>query len=129
MSELAAKILERYNYLDDGLILLFEYFYPPHAKVIVKITFHARNPLADGDVWEIISIEAGDADLIYSNVKGNNFNSILSGVRLLRFGNDWCLDVDGNYSGGEGPNSIDEIRRYGECYIIAGQFNIEIKEN
>lgn len=63
----------------------------------------------------------GDVEELVAKVKGNQFNSISSGVKLLNFGDLWCIDIDGDYSLAGDPSSLDEVREDGQCYVIGRQ--------
>ncbi len=47
-----------------------------------------------------------------------------SGVRLLSFDELLCVEVDGVYEHDKEPQSIEEIRKYGNCYAIGKDVEI-----
>ena len=55
----------------------------------------------------------GDVEEFVAKIKGNQFNSISSGVKLLNFEDLWCIDIDGDYSLAGDPSSLDEVREDG----------------
>ena len=112
------QIFEDYHRFDDGLILSFEYFYIPNQPLAVQMIFYAKNHRLDDDVWRKVKVVVKDVQEIFAKVKGNQFNSISSGVKLLNFEGLWCVDVDGNCDMAADPTSLDEVRRDGECYVI-----------
>jgi hypothetical protein len=84
--EKAKQIFEDYHRFDDGLILSFEYFYVPNEPLAVQMIFYARNHRLEGNVWRKIKVVVKDVEELNAKVKGNQFNSISSGVKLLNFG-------------------------------------------
>lgn len=106
---------------DDGLILSFRYFYTSNEPLAAEIVLYARNHKLDGNVWRKVKVVVGDVEELVAKVKGNQFNSIPSGVKLLNFGDLWCIDIDGDYSLAGDPSSLDEVREDGQCYVIGRQ--------
>jgi hypothetical protein len=106
---------------DDGLILSFRYFYTSNEPLAAEIVLYARNHKLDGNVWRKVKVVVGDVEEFVAKVKGNQFNSIFSGVKLLNFGDLWCIDIDGDYSLAGDPSSLDEVREDGQCYVIGRQ--------
>jgi|GEM_PF-7103272 len=119
--EKAKQIFEDYHRFDDGLILSFEYFYAPNEPLAAQIVLYAQNHKLEGNIWRKVKVVVRDVQELVAMVKGNQFNSICSGVKLLNFGDLWCIDIDGNYSLAGDPSSLDEVREDGECYVIGGQ--------
>jgi hypothetical protein len=119
--EKAKKIFEDYHRFDDGLILSFEYFYAPDEPLAAQIVLYARNHKHKGDIWRQVKVVVKDVQELSVKVKGNQFNSISSGVKLLNFGDLWCIDIDGDYSLAGDPISLDEVREDGDCYVIGRQ--------
>lgn len=127
--EKAKQIFEDYHRFDDGLILSFEYFYAPNEPLAAQIVLYARNHKLEGNVWRKVKVVVRDVQELAARVKGNQFNSISSGVKLLDFGDLWCVDVDGDYSMAGDPTSLDEVREDGQCYVIGRQVEVcEIDE-
>lgn len=124
MSDAAKKLLKDFYNFEDGLILSFCFFYPTSMPLSAKVTICGKSPVPEVSDWETIEISATNIQEIKTKVKGNQFNSLTSGVRLIKFGDYWCLDIDGNYAYDKEPATIEEVREYGECYIIAK--NIEL---
>ncbi|UOD29395.1 hypothetical protein INH39_28980 [Massilia violaceinigra] len=120
------KLFKDYHNFDDGLLVSFTYFYLPDEPLAAKIVLYARNERIGGDTWRHVEIVVRDVQELCAKVKGNQFNAISSSVKLLRFGELWCVDVDGTYLYGKDPVSLDEIRKDGECYVI-GRF-VEVNE-
>lgn len=106
---------------DDGLILSFRYFYTSNEPLAAEIVLYARNHKLDGNVWRKVKVVVRDVEEFVAKVKGNQFNSIFSGVKLLNFGDLWCIDIDGDYSLAGDPSSLDEVREDGQCYVIGRQ--------
>lgn len=106
---------------DDGLILSFRYFYTSNEPLAAEIFLYARNHKLDGNVWRKVKVVVGDVEELVAKVKGNQFNCISSGVKLLNFGDLWCIDIDGDYSLAGDPSSLDEVREDGQCYVIGRQ--------
>lgn len=119
--EKAKQIFEDYHRFDDGLILSFEYFYAPNEPLAAQIILHARNHKLEGNVWRKVKVVVKDVQELVAKVKGNQFNSVSSGVKLLNFGDLWCVDIDGDYSLAGDPASLDEVREDGQCYVIGRQ--------
>jgi hypothetical protein len=84
--EQAKQIFEDYHRFDDGLILSFEYFYVPDEPLAAQIVLHARNHKLEGNVWRKVKVVVKDVQELVAKLKGNQFNSISSGVKLLHFG-------------------------------------------
>ena len=72
-----------------------------------------------GDVWRQVAITVGAVREVLLKTPGNFINRICCGVKLLRFGDVWCVDVDGTYTHDD-PATLDEVRRDGDCYVIGG---------
>ncbi|MFJ2545087.1 hypothetical protein ACIOVF_01320 [Pseudomonas sp. NPDC087612] len=119
MTENAEKILNEFHNFDDGLLLTFEYSYPTNQPLTARIVAYGKNHSTENQHWEKVEFLATDIEEIKIKIKGNQFNSITTGIRLLKFNNLWCLDIDGNYNFDKDPASLKEIQQYGECYIIA----------
>jgi hypothetical protein len=116
--ENSKQLFEDYHRFDDGLILSFGYFYAINEPLAAEIILYARNHKLDGNVWRKIKVVVRDVQELVAKVKGNQFNSISSGVKLLNFGELWCIDIDGDYSLAGDPSSLDEVREDGQCYVI-----------
>ena len=119
--ENAKQIFEDYHRFDDGLILSFGYFYASNEPLAAEIVLYARNHKLDGNVWRKVKVVVRDVEELVAKVKGNQFNSISSGVKLLNFGDLWCIDIDGDYSLAGDPSFLDEVREDGQCYVIGRQ--------
>nr|WP_156133608.1 hypothetical protein [Massilia sp. JS1662] len=124
LKESAKKIFEDYHRFDDGLILSFEYFYAPNEPLAAQIVLYARNHKLEDSIWRKIKVVVRDVQELVARVKGNQFNSISSGVRLLNFGDLWCVEIDGDYSLAGDPASLDEVRKDGQCYVIGRQVEV-----
>lgn len=112
------QLFHDYHNFDDGLLVSFTYFYLPDELLTAKIVLHAQNERIGGDTWRHVEIVVRDVQELCARVKGNQFNSISSGVKLLQFGQFWCVDVDGTYLHGKDPTSLEEVRKDGDCYVI-----------
>ncbi|WP_434677372.1 hypothetical protein J3P77_14770 [Pseudomonas sp. R1-18] len=117
-TESIQKIFEDYHRFDDGLIVSFEYFYPEGGALAVKIMFYARNHSLNDNVWRNVRIIMHDVKELNVKVRGNQFQSISSGVKLLRFEDVWCIDVDGVFTDDEDPATLEEVRELGLCYVV-----------
>ncbi len=115
------QILEDYRHFEDGLILSFEYFYVPNEPLAVQIVLYGQNRKLQGNVWRKVKVVVRNVQELCAKVKGNQFNALCSGVRLLHFGDVWCVDIDGNYSLAQDPTSLDEVRKDGACYVVGHQ--------
>lgn len=118
--ERVEQIFEKFHRFDDGLILSFEYFYIPNEKLAAQMIFYARDHSLDGNIWRKVRVVVRDVEELCMKVRGDQFNSICSGVKLLRFDGVWCVDIDGVYGVDGEPRSLDEVREDGECYVIGG---------
>lgn len=119
--ENAKQIFEDYHSFDDGQILSFGYFYASNEPLAAEMVLYARNHKLDGNVWRKVKVVVRDVEELVAKVKGNQFNSISSGVKLLNFGDLWCIDIDGDYSLAGDPSSLVEVREDGQCYVIGRQ--------
>lgn len=125
-AERISEILQAFHRFEDGLLLSFEFNYAPGERLAAQVLFHARDHRAEGNVWKRVKVTVSGVEELSAKVMGHQFNSICSGVRLLKFGDYWCVDIDGNYALDADPSSIDEIRQDGDLYIIGR--NIEVYE-
>ena len=117
--EKTQRMFEQYHRFDDGMLVSFEQQYRPGGVQAVRIVLYARNHARDGNVWRQVAITVGDVQEVLLRTPGNFVNRICCGVKLLRFGEQWSLDVDGTYAHDD-PASLDEVRRDGDCYVIGG---------
>jgi hypothetical protein len=127
MSESAEKIseiLQAFHRFEDGLLLSFEFNYLSGEKLAAQVLFHARDHRVDGNVWKRVKVVVSGVEELSAKVRGCQFNSICSGVRLLRFDDYWCVDIDGNYALDADPSSVDEIRQDGDLYIIGRDIEV-----
>lgn len=113
------QIFEQYHRFDDGSLVSMDQRYQPHGVLSVRIVLYARNHALDGNVWRQVAITVGDVRELAVKMPGNFVNRMCCGVKLLRFGALWCVDVDGTYAHDD-PASLDEVRRDGDCYVIGG---------
>lgn len=114
----ATKILEDYGNFNDGLLRSFEYFYRPNEPLAVRVVFSGRNYATQNSEWRDVEFVVAGVQELYARRNGRQFNSISSGVKLLRFDDLWCLEIDGTYALAEDPASLDEVRQHGECYVV-----------
>ena len=117
--EKTQRIFEQYHRFDDGALVSFEQRYQPGGVQAVRIVLYARNHALDGNVWRQVAITVGDVREVMVKTPGNFVNRICCGVKLLRCGDVWCVDVDGTYAHDD-PVSLDEVRRDGDFYVIGG---------
>ncbi|WP_157379828.1 hypothetical protein [Burkholderia ubonensis] len=117
MWEDVSVLLERFHGFDDGLLLSFTFAYEGDDPLKAKLIFYSRNHSVDGNVWSKVEIEIEDVQELFAKVNGAHSNAICSSVKLIRFGEVWCVDVDGNYIMAGYPKSMDEVRQFGECYV------------
>lgn len=113
------QIFEQYHRFDDGALVSFEQMYGPHGVQAVRIVLYARNHALEGNVWRQVAITVCEVREVLMKSPGNFINRICCGVKLLRFGDVWCVDVDGTYAHDD-PVTLEEVRRDGDCYVIGG---------
>ena len=113
------QIFQQYHRFDDGELVSMEQVYQPRGVLSMRIVLYARNHGLEGNIWRQVAITVGDVREIVIKTPGNFINRICCGVKLLRFGDVWCVDVDGTYAQDD-PASLDEVRRDGDCYVIGG---------
>ncbi|WP_234387441.1 hypothetical protein, partial [Paracidovorax avenae] len=61
---------------------------------------------------------------VFYSAEGGQSSAMASGVRLLSFDELLCVEVDGVYEHDKEPQSIEEIRKYGNCYAIGKDVEI-----
>ena len=113
------QIFQQYHRFDDGALVSIEQLYQPGGVQAVRIVLYARNHALDGNVWRQVAITVGEVREVRVRTPGNFINRICCGVKLLRFGDVWCVDVDGTYTHDD-PATLDEVRHDGDCYVIGG---------
>ena len=113
-------VAKKYHRFDDGLLLSLKYFHDKKSgnSLAAQIVLYARNHESPVGKWDAVQVTIEGVEELCAKVNGNEFNSICCGVKFLKFGDFWCVDVDGNYPLGEDPESLDDVRKYGHCYII-----------
>jgi hypothetical protein len=82
----------------------------------------------EGNTWSKVEVEVDQVEELFAKVNGAYSNAICSSVKLLRFGDVWCVDVDGNYNLAGNPGSMDEVRQFGECYVTGRSVRARIVE-
>lgn len=92
-----------------------------------KVTFNVRNHSLQSDVWRNVEIKLGDVLDICMKVKKNEIHLISSGVRLFKFGELWCLDIEGKYVG-DMPSSLAQVRKEGIFYVTGRSIMITEEE-
>ncbi|MDN2716900.1 hypothetical protein [Janthinobacterium sp. SUN120] len=117
--ERTQQIFAQYHRFDDGTLVSFEQAYGPRGVQSVRIVLYARNHGLEGNIWRKVAITVGDVRELMIKTPGNFINRICCGVKLLRFGDVWCVDVNGTYAHDE-PATLEEVRRDGDCYVIGG---------
>ncbi|MCX7292705.1 hypothetical protein [Janthinobacterium sp.] len=113
------QLFAQYHRFDDGALVSFGHVYGPQGVQAVRIVLYARNHGLEGNVWRQVAITVGDVREVLVRMPGNFINRICCGVKLLRFGDVWCVDVDGTYAHDD-PATLEEVRRDGDCYVIGG---------
>jgi hypothetical protein len=114
----AIRILEDFGNFNDGLLESFEYFYRPNSPLAARIVLSGRNFSTPTSEWRTIELLITDVQELHARRSGRQFNSISSGVKLLKFDGLWCVDVDGTYAFAEDPASLNDVRQHGECYVV-----------
>lgn len=71
-----------------------------------------------------VTIKLEDVGELVAKVKGQQFNAISSSVKLLKFGSWYCIDIDGEYELSKHPESMDSVRKHGDCYVTAKKITI-----
>lgn len=123
------ELFERYHRFDDGLIKSIEVTYGGSGSLSVDFMFYARDHSAIGDIWRNVIVRVGRVSEVMLSAHGEVISSISSSVKLLSFGDLWCVEVDGTYAYGDDPRTIEEIRKYGTCYAFGRDVEaIEISE-
>jgi hypothetical protein len=117
--ERTRQIFAQYHRFDDGALVSFEQAYGPRGVQSVRIVVYARNHELEGNIWRKVAITVGEVREVLVRTPGNFINRICCGVKLLHFGDVWCVDLDGTYLHDE-PATLDEVRRDGDCYVIGG---------
>jgi hypothetical protein len=117
--ERTQQIFAQYHRFDDGSLVSMEQMYQPQGVHAVRIVVYARNHGLEGNVWRKVAITVGEVREVLVRTPGNFINRICCGVKLLRFGDVWCVDIDGTYAHDD-PATLDEVRRDGDCYVIGG---------
>jgi len=120
----AKEIFEKYHRFDDGLIISFEYFYEKNCPLSAKIVLFAKDHSSNKDIWRKVFITIKDVQELCAKIKGNQFNSISNSVKLMDFDGLWCIDIDGTYDLAEDPSSLEEVRKYGECYVLGKEIEV-----
>ncbi|WP_343655100.1 hypothetical protein [Paraburkholderia caribensis] len=130
MSEEELKqLLNDYHNFDDGLVVSFGFFYPMGEPAAAQAIFYAKNHSVPGDRWDTVKIVVKDVAEFNAQWKGNQPNSICAGVHLVKFDDLWCLDVDGVYGEVEDPKSIEDVRKFGDCYVTGRDVYLYVAEN
>jgi hypothetical protein len=122
------KLLKDYHHFDDGLILSFGFFYPEGEELAAHAFFYARNHTSLNDRWDTVRIILKNVVEFCSIWRGNQANSICSGVHIIDFGDIWCLDIDGVYLHRENPVSIEDVRESSSCYATGSEVEFQIFE-
>ncbi|AZL70628.1 MULTISPECIES: hypothetical protein [Pseudomonas] len=115
------RLLDEYYGFDDGVLKAFEYFFPKDGDCYVRIELYAQNYEVEGDVWRRVDIFVREV----SDVRSTVIPTVIhSKIKLLRFNEGWCLEVNGDF--GVEPASLSEVKRHSTCYVV-GQ-SVEILE-
>jgi hypothetical protein len=112
------KLFDDYHRFDDGYIVSFEYFYSPEEKLVAKLVLEARNHRADGNVWRRVAVTMNDVKELHAEVLGDRLRRICCSVKLLNFGDLWCVDIDGAFTDPDDPSTLEEVREMGIFYLI-----------
>ncbi len=122
----ANALLADYDHFNDGLILSFGFFYPQKGALCAQAILYARNNAVPGGKWDTVRIVIEDVVDLHVRWKGNQFNSICSGVHLMMLEGLWCLDIDDVFDYCKAPASIAEIQEMGDCYAIGRRVRIHV---
>ena len=123
LNEDAVGLVDGFDRFNDGMINSFNYEFLQDGTLSVSLEFYARDYRREGNVWKRVRVVVDRVDEVRSAFSGGQTNVICSGVKLLRFGEVWCVEVDGDY-GPNDPSSLDEIRMYASCYITGGTVEV-----
>lgn len=124
------KVFNDYHRFDDGLVISVEYFYSEEGVLATKMMFYARNHSLNGNIWKTVEIVMHDVKELNIKLRGNQFQSISFGVKLLRFEDVWCIDIDGVFTNDEDPMTLEEVRELGLCYVIGNDIEAyEVEEH
>jgi len=126
MSQAVENLFKDYGRFDDGWLLSFEYFYTQDEKSLpaqplsapplsARMVLYARN---HAEEWGKVKVVVEDVQELCAKVSGNCISRIICGAKLLKFGNLWCVEVNGCYEADEGPSSLEELREIGDCYVL-----------
>lgn len=114
----ADAIFTRYHRFDDGYLVAFGYSSAPDGTTTVEMVLHGKDHQAEGNLWRSVKVTVEDVQELLARWQKNHLHRICCGVKLLRFGELWCIDVDGVYNGVDDPASIEEVRADGEFYVV-----------
>jgi hypothetical protein len=121
MSENIDLLRQTYDEFGDGAVLCVKYFYACHRdnkSLTAQVVIYAMNHMA-GYTWDTILITIEDVQELCAKTKGSYSNWLCTGIRIVKFGELYCLDVDTHYGSNDGlPKSFDEVRQHGDCYFI-----------
>ena len=115
-NEDAVGLVDGFDRFNDGVMNYFKYEFLGDGTLSVHIEFCARDYRIEGNVWKRGRVIVAHVDEVRSTFSGGQTNVVCSGVKLLKFGEVWCVEVDGDH-GPNDPSSLEEIRKYGSCYI------------
>lgn len=120
MSQAAVDLIADHYHFNDGWVASFEYVYlpnkPPVADIAVQVILEGRSKTEQ--TWDKVKVVVEEIEELYVKIRGNERHVICCDVKLLKFGDLWCLDIDGCYGDVEDPSSLDEVRQDGDFYII-----------
>lgn len=112
------RTLAEYGECCDGIAVRLSYRFAdlpkPSAEIVIDC-FKGRHPAI---AWTRLAIAMAEVDEIGLKLKSNVLNYICLGVRALQFGDQVCIDVDGNYDLAQGPASLAAVRETGDYYLI-----------
>lgn len=114
----AEAIFTQYHRFDDGYLVAFDYACAPDGLTTVEMIFHGKDDHAEGNLWRSVKVTVEDVQELVARWQKGYLNRIICGVKLLRFGELWCVDVDGVYNGVDDPASLEEVRAEGEFYVV-----------
>lgn len=129
MADNLAKLLSDYHHFDDGLVVSFGFFYSAGEPPAAQGTFYAKNHSFPVGRWDTVTIVVKDIVELNARWNGNQPNSICAGVHVVRFGDLWCLDIDGVYGEVEDPKSIEDVRQFGDCYAVGRDIQFHVSDN
>lgn len=117
------EIFRNYNSFIGSSLISLAYSESRAEKMRAKLVFSACNHSLTNNPWRTVEINIVNVLDICAKLKKNDVQRISSGVKLFHVGDLWCLDIDGNYTGGV-PSSLKQVRQEGSFYVTGGSVMI-----